>query len=134
MTIFLFQHFSINNNMSINIIESKQSLETNRNNYRDKFIKEIKHNYVHWILPMFKHKEVHKFSTFFQCSMLDVTTLVVTQNGNENKIYIGVNVFFLFFIINGTWFLWNYLISHTRYWIIKYWFLESHSLPICFIH
>jgi hypothetical protein len=47
MTIFLDQHFSINNNMSINIIETKQSLETNRNNYRDKFIKEIKHNYVH---------------------------------------------------------------------------------------
>jgi hypothetical protein len=36
--------------------------------------------------------------------MLDVTALVVTQNDNENKIYIGVDVFFLFFIINGMWF------------------------------
>jgi hypothetical protein len=46
MTIFLDQHFSINNNMSINIIKTKQALETNRNNYKDKFIKEIKCNYV----------------------------------------------------------------------------------------
>jgi hypothetical protein len=36
--------------------------------------------------------------------MLDVTTLV-TQNDNENRIYIDVHPFFLLFIINGTWFL-----------------------------